>query len=136
MPAGFDQGIGAIVWSPLAGGKLSGKVTRDRSPEPDTRIAKLGGLQERDGRVFDIVDVLKSIANERDKSVSQVAINWLSARPTISSVVIGARTVEQLADNIGATGWRLSDDEIARLTMVSASRLRPTRIRTKPISRF
>lgn len=119
MPAGFDQGVGAIVWGPLSGGKLSGKIRRDRPLPPDSRTAKMGGVIE--DRLFDIVEVLKAIASERGKSVSQVAINWLLTRPTVSSVAIGARTIEQLVDNIGAVEWRLSAEEIGRLNVVSAT---------------
>lgn len=121
MPAGFDQGIGAIIWSPLSGGKLSGKISRDRPPQADSRAAKFGGLTERDAKLFDIVDALNDIAQERRTSVSQVAINWLLARPTVSSVVIGARTAEQLVENIAALDWRLSTKEVERLNQVSAS---------------
>ena len=121
MPAGFDQGVGAIVWSPLSGGKLSGKIRRDGPLPADSRTAKMGGVTADDARLFDIVDLLTAIANERGKSVAQVAINWLLTRPTVSSVVIGARTVEQLVDNIGAVEWRLSAEEVARLNAVSAT---------------
>lgn len=120
MHAGFDQGIGAIVWSPLSGGKLSGKIHRDRPLEPDSRAAKMGGVSQHETKLFDIVDTLRAIANQRGKTVSQVAINWLLAQPTVSSVAIGARSVEQLLDNIGAVEWRLSDDEIQQLNTVSA----------------
>lgn len=120
MPAGFDHGIGAIVWSPLSGGKLSGKIRRDRPLETDSRAAKMGGLTDRDARLFDIVDVLVEIAKERAKSVSQVALNWLLRKPTVASVAIGARTVEQLLDNLGAVDWRLSAEEVERLDTASA----------------
>lgn len=121
MPAGFDQGIGAIVWSPLSGGKLSGKFRRGEPLPSDSRATKLGTVSEGDARLFDIVDVLVEIARERGKSVSQVAINWLLTRPTVASVAIGARTAEQLTDNIGALGWRLSAEECERLSAVSAT---------------
>lgn len=121
MPAGFDQGVGAIVWSPLAGGKLSGKISRDRPPEADSRTAKMGGLTEGDAKLFDIVDVLTAIARDRSRSVSQVALNWLLARPTVACVAVGARTVEQLLDNLGAADWRLTDEEVERLSAASAS---------------
>lgn len=120
MPAGFDQGIGAIVWSPLSGGKLSGKIHRDRPLDADSRTAKMGGVSPGDAKLFDILDVLRAIANERGRTVSQVAINWLLARPTVSSVAIGARSVEQLVDNIGAVEWTLSDEDVQRLNAVSA----------------
>ena len=120
VPVGADQGVATIAWSPLAGGKLSGKVRRDHPLPADSRTAKLGGLSPEDARLFDIADVLTGIAEERGKSVAQVAINWLLCRPTVASVVIGARTEQQLLDNIDAQGWALSQDERARLDAVSA----------------
>lgn len=123
MPAGHDQGIGAIVWSPLAGGKLSGKVRRGEPLSSDSRTAKLGGLHDGDAALFDIVDVLMDIAGDRGRTVSQVAIAWLLARPTVASVAIGARRPEQLLDNLGAVGLALSAEEIDRLDAVSAAPL-------------
>lgn len=119
MPAGYDFAVGGLVWSPLAGGKLSGKFRRGAEAPADSRTAKMGGVDASGGVLYDIVDVLVEIARERGKSPSQVAINWLLARPTIDGVVIGARSVEQLRDNLGAVGWRLSEEEIARLSAVS-----------------
>lgn len=120
MPAGFDQGIGAIVWSPLDGGKLSGKIRRGEAIPADSRTAKMGGLREQDAALHDIVDMLEAIARDRGKTVSQVAIAWLLARPTVASVAIGARKPEQLLDNIGAVGLALSTEELQRLDAASA----------------
>ncbi len=123
MPLAMDQGVGTVVWSALAGGALTGKVRRGQ-PIPDgTRVSQLG--LERAGdleRLYTIVDTLDAIAADVGKTVSQVAINWILARPTVSSVVLGARTEAQLRENLGAVGWRLSDDQTAKLEAVSDRR--------------
>jgi aryl-alcohol dehydrogenase-like predicted oxidoreductase len=121
VPVGADQGVGAIAWSPLAGGKLSGKVRRHSAPPADSRTAKLGGLGQDDARIFDIIDALAEIAEQHGKSIAPVAINWVLCRPTVASVVIGARTEQQLLDNLGAEGWALSAHELSRLDAVSAA---------------
>jgi aryl-alcohol dehydrogenase-like predicted oxidoreductase len=121
VAVGADQGVDTIAWSSLAGGKLSGKVRRDCPLPADSRTAKLGGLSHDDARLFDITDALAGIAEQRGKSVAQVAINWLLCRPTVASVVIGARSEQQLLDNLGAEGWALSPDELTRLDAVSAA---------------
>jgi len=110
MPLAIDQGVGTVVWSPLAGGALAGKVRRGQ-PIPDgSRVSQLG--LERAGdveRLFDIVAVLEEIARETGKTVPQVALNWVLHRPTVASVVIGARSEIQLRENLAAADWRLSD---------------------------
>lgn len=122
MPLALDQGVGTVAWSPLAGGLLSGKVRRDRPPAEGTRMA----AQEGPGRHFQreqlyaVVDVLDAIAAETGRSVSQVALNWVMHRPTVASVVIGARTEAQLRDNLGAVDFRLTAGQVARLDQVSA----------------
>lgn len=123
MPLGQDQGVGAIVWSPLSWGRLSGKFRRGVACDPGTRIHATGGggLPHDPERLFRIVDVLEAIALEAGRSIPQIALNWLSHKPTVSSVIIGARDEAQLIDNIGAVGWRLSDDQQARLDAVSAA---------------
>ena len=122
MPLGADQKVGAIVWSPLASGRLTGKIRRD-NPQPEgTRFAARPG----DGPFIDsehlytIVDALDKVAAETEKSVPQVALNWLLRRPTISSIIIGARNEEQLKQNLGVTDWKLSDDQVAFLDEASA----------------
>lgn len=125
MPLGRDQGVGALVWSPLGWGKLTGKIRRDQPAKPGSRAHDIAGTGPRyeDEHLFRIVDVLDEIARETGKAVTQVALNWLLRRPTISSVIIGARNEEQLVQNIGAVGWKLSDEQVERL--VAASEVAP-----------
>ena len=123
MPLAIDQGIGTVAWSPLAGGALSGKVRRGQPIPEGSRVAQLG--LERAGdveRLFDIVGVLEDIAKETGKTVSQVAINWVLYRPTVASVVIGARSETQLRENLAAAAWRLDAAHVARLDAVSNRR--------------
>lgn len=121
LPIGADQGLGALVWSPLAGGLLSGKYTRDKQTQSGTRFAE--GWSEPPVRDFDrlwnIVDVLKEIAAEKKVTASQVALAWVLSRPTVSSLVIGGRTMEQIENNIGASAVTLSATELNRLNTVS-----------------
>jgi aryl-alcohol dehydrogenase-like predicted oxidoreductase len=123
MPLAIDQRIGTVVWSPLAGGALSGKIRRGQPVPHGTRASQLG--LERAGdleKLFRIVDVLDETANQLGKTPAQVAINWVLQRPTVSSVIIGARNETQLRENLGAVGWRLSDDHIAKLDAASDTR--------------
>src|SRR5918998_2171844 len=122
MPLARDQGIGALVWSPLGWGRLTGKIRRGQ-PLPDgsrLHATAAAGPPVDDQTLFAIVDVLDEIAEETDKTVPQIALNWLLRRPTVSSVIVGARDEAQLRQNLGAVGWRLSDDQIARLDAASA----------------
>ena len=123
MPLAIDQGVGTVVWSPLAGGALSGKVRRGAPLPEGSRVSQLG--LERAGdleRLYDIVVALDEIARETDRTVPQVALNWVLNRPTVSSVVIGARTEAQLRENLSAVGWRLDPVHVARLDAVSNRR--------------
>jgi len=122
VPAGLDQGVGIMVWSPLAGGLLSGKYRRgEEGPEGSRGLTDWNEPPVRDpDALYDIVDVLLEIAEARGVSAAQVAIAWLLGRPGVATVVIGARTDEQLADNLAAADLELSDDERARLDEVSA----------------
>jgi len=123
MPLGRDQGVGALVWSPLGWGRLTGKIRRG-SPLPEqSRLHETAafGPPVDDERLYRIVDVLDEIANETGKIVPQIALNWLLTRPTVSSVIIGARNEEQLRQNLGAIGWTLDADQIARLDKASAT---------------
>jgi aryl-alcohol dehydrogenase-like predicted oxidoreductase len=121
VPAGLDQGVGILVWSPLAGGLLSGKYRRGAEQPEGRQLSGWGEPPVRDeDALYDIVDVLVEVAEARGASPAQVALAWLLGRPGVSSVIIGARTDAQLADNLGAAGLELEDSERARLDAVSA----------------
>ena len=121
MPLALDQQLGTIVWSPLASGVLSGKIRRGQPASEGTRVQQIGSEGSRlpDEKVFEIVDVLDAIAEETGKSVAQISLNWLLQRPTVASIIIGARNEEQLKQNIDAVGWNLTDEQIKRLDSVS-----------------
>jgi aryl-alcohol dehydrogenase-like predicted oxidoreductase len=120
MPLALDQRIGTVVWSPLAGGTLSGKIRRGQPVPEGTRSSQLGLGRAGDlEKLFRIVDVLDEVARDVNKTVAQVAINWALQRPTVSSVIIGARNEEQLRQNLGAVGWRLTEDHVAKLDAAS-----------------
>ena len=122
MPLGADQGVGALVWSPLGWGRLTGKIRRGQPLPEGSRLHQTAefGPPVDDEKLFDIVDVLAAIAEETGHSVAQVAINWLVHRPTVSSVILGARNEAQLRQNLGAVGWSLTPDQIGRLDAASA----------------
>jgi aryl-alcohol dehydrogenase-like predicted oxidoreductase len=121
MPLALDQRVGTLVWSPLAAGRLSGKFRRSQPLPPDSRIAKGGGEGPRlpDDWFYNLIDVLDAIAAETGKTVAQVALNWLLQRPTVASIIIGARNEVQLAQNLGAVGWNLMPEQVARLDAAS-----------------
>lgn len=117
MPLGVDQKVGALIWSPLGWGRLTGKIRRGQ-PLPETsRLPKTKemGPPVSDEHVYNVVDAIDGIAKETGKSVSQVALNWLLQRPTVTSVIIGARNEEQLRQNLGAAGWKLTAEQVAKL---------------------
>jgi aryl-alcohol dehydrogenase-like predicted oxidoreductase len=122
MPLARDQGVGALVWSPLGWGRLTGKIRRDQPLPQNSRLHATAqfGPPVDEQRLYAIVDVLDAIASETGRTVPQVAIAWLLSRPTVSSVIIGARDEAQLRDNLGAVGWSLSADQFRRLDEVSA----------------
>nr|MDX3809172.1 aldo/keto reductase [Bosea sp. (in: a-proteobacteria)] len=121
MPLGLDQGVGALVWSPLGWGRLTGKIRRGQPLPAGSRLHETAefGPPVEDERLYAIVDALDAIAQETGKSVPQIAINWLLQRPTVSSVIIGARNEQQLRDNLGAVGWSLTAEQVARLDAAS-----------------
>ena len=122
MPLALDQKVGTVVWSPLAGGRLTGKVARNRPAPAGSRLAALGGMgpDVPPEQLYGIVDVLEAIAGELGRSASQVALNWVMSRPSVSTLIIGARNEAQLRDNLGAAEFALSAEQIARLDAASA----------------
>jgi aryl-alcohol dehydrogenase-like predicted oxidoreductase len=122
MPLGLAEGVGAVVWSPLGWGRLTGKI-RQGQPLPKTsRLHETAdkGPQVDDDYLYQVVDALDEVAKETGKSVPQIALNWLLQRPTVSTVVIGARNEEQLRANLGAVGWALTPQQMAKLDAASA----------------
>jgi len=123
MPLAIDQKVGAIVWSPLAAGKLGERYRRDKLVPGDGRVAQGGSPVPAhaidDELLYNIVDAMDVIAAETNKTVAQVALNWLLQRPTVSSIIIGARTEQQLRQNIEATGWNLTTDQVKILDAAS-----------------
>ena len=123
MPLGLDQGVGALVWSPLGWGRLTGKVRRGTPLPRESRLNETAqwGPPVDDERLYRVVDALDQVAAESGRTVPQVAIAWLLRRPTVSSVIIGARNEAQLLDNLGAVGWSLTAEQIRRLNEASAT---------------
>ena len=121
MPLAHDQGVGALIWSPLGWGRLTGKIRRGQ-PLPETSrlpaTAKYGPPVDNE-LLYKVVDTLDEIAAETGKTVPQIALNWLVERPTVSSVIFGARNEQQLRENLGAVGWSLTPQQIARLDAAS-----------------
>ena len=122
MPLGLDQSVGTLVWSPLAGAKLSGKVGRNKTPPEGSRAGTNASWDVAEERLYKVTDALEAISRETAQSIPRVALAWLLSRPTVSSIVIGARNVTQLKDNLAATDLKLSADQITRLDAASAVR--------------
>ncbi len=122
MPLGVDQGVGAVVWSPLGWGRLTGKIRRGQPLPANSRLHVTAeqGPQVEENYLYDVVDALLAIAEETGKAVPQVALNWLLQRPTVANVIVGARDEAQLRQNLGAVGWSLTPEQVARLDAVSA----------------
>ena len=122
MPLGLDQKVGALIWSPLGWGRLTGKVRRGQPLPEVSRLHSTAdkGPQVGDEYLYKVVDALDVVAKDTGKSVPQVALNWLLQRPTVSSVIIGARTEDQLNQNLGAVGWNLTAEQVKKLDEASA----------------
>ena len=122
MPAQHDQHIGAVVWSPLGWGRLTGKFDREHAIPKQSRLHETAQFAPpvRHEKLFAVLDVMQEIAMETGHSIPQIALNWLKTRPTVSSVLIGARNEQQLLDNLAAKDWSLSVEQLARLDAVSA----------------
>jgi aryl-alcohol dehydrogenase-like predicted oxidoreductase len=124
MPLGVDQKVGAVVWSPLGWARLTGKIGRGR---PRPAVSRLqdptnvdSGPQVDDEYLYRVVDAIEAVAAETGKTVPQIALNWLLQRPTVSTIIIGARNDEQLRQNLGALGWTLTPQQLATLDAASA----------------
>ena len=122
MPLAIDQKVGAVVWSPLAGGQLTGKIGRGRPAPAGTRYAQIGWIAPpvEPEFLYRVVDALEEVAKEVGRSVSQVALNWVLQRPTVATVIIGARTEAQLRDNLQAADFTLGAEQMKKLDAASA----------------
>ncbi len=123
MPLAHDQGVGALVWSPLGWGRLTGKIRRGQPLPPDSRLNTKSvveaGPRPEDEYLYRVVDALDAVAQETGKSVPQIALNWVLRRPTVSTVILGARNEAQLRANLASTGWKLTPEQIATLDAAS-----------------
>jgi aryl-alcohol dehydrogenase-like predicted oxidoreductase len=121
MPLGIEEGIGALIWSPLGWGRLTGKIRRGQPKPEQSRLPATAefGPPVSDEHVHHVVDAIDEIAKETGKTVPQIALNWLLARPTVSSVIVGARNEEQLRANLQSVGWKLTPEQIAKLDAAS-----------------
>lgn len=126
MPLALDQEVGALIWSPLGWGRLTGKISRTRPIPEVSRLHKTAdyGPPVADEHLYKVVDALEGIAKETAKSVPQIALNWLLQRPTVVNVIIGARNEEQLRQNLDAAGWNLTTEQVSKLD--AASFVQPT----------
>lgn len=122
MPLADDQSVGTIVWSPLGWGRLTGKLRRNEAPPAVSRLPRTAaaGPPVDDRHLYRIVDALDLVAAETGRSVPQIALNWLTTRPTVVSIIVGARNEQQLRENLGAVGWQLAPEHMATLEAASA----------------
>ena len=118
MPLALDQKVGALVWSPLGWGRLTGRIRRGQPPPGDSRSDQ-GGPVVEDEYLYRVVDALDAVAAETGKTVPQIALAWLLTRPTVATLVMGARNEEQLRANLGSVGWSLTEDQIKSLDRAS-----------------
>ncbi len=123
LPLGLEQGVSAVVWSPLGWGRLTGKLRRG-APKPEvsrlqSKTVEAAGPQVAEDYLFKVVDALDEVAKETGKTVPQIALNWLLQRPTVANIIIGARNEEQLRQNLGAIGWNLTTEQVAKLDAAS-----------------
>ncbi|HKR26953.1 MAG TPA: aldo/keto reductase [Acidobacteriaceae bacterium] len=125
MPLAIDQGLGALIWSPLGWGRLTGKVRRGQPLPATSRLHKTAeaGPPVDDEYLYRVVDAIDEVAKETGKSVPQIAINWILQRPTISSVILGARNEEQLKQNLAAASFHLTTEQVAKLDAASKTNL-------------
>ena len=121
MPAGQDQRVATIVWSPLGWGRLTGKIRRNQPMPEVSRLPKTLKMapQVADDLLYKVVDALDVVAKDTGRTVPQIALNWLTHKPTVASVIVGARNEAQLKQNLGAVGWSLTPEQIARLDAAS-----------------
>lgn len=121
MPLAADQGVGALVWSPLGWGRLTGKIGRNRPAPTGSRLHDTEQFAPpvSEKHLYRVIDAIEAVAEETGRTVPQVAINWLLQRPTVSSVIIGARNEEQLTQNLDAIGWSLTAEQVAALDAAS-----------------
>jgi aryl-alcohol dehydrogenase-like predicted oxidoreductase len=123
MPLALDQKVGALIWSPLGWGRLTGKIRRGQSLPKVSRLHTTAdaGPPVANEFLYTVVDALDAVAAETGKTIPQIALNWLLRRPTVSSIILGARNEQQLRDNLGADGWSLTAEQVARLDKASAT---------------
>ncbi|MDR5775959.1 MULTISPECIES: aldo/keto reductase [unclassified Caballeronia] len=121
MPLGIDQGVGAVVWSPLGWGRLTGKIRRGQPLPASSRLHKTAdmGPPVPEEHLYRVIDALDAIAEETGKTIPQIALNWLLQRPTVATVLVGARNEEQLRQNLGAVGWNLTAEQVKKLDEAS-----------------
>lgn len=125
MPLALDQKVGAVVWSPLGWGRLTGKIRRGQPLPKSSRLQSQKvvdiGPQVPEEYLYNVVDALDAVAKETGKTVPQIALNWLTSRPSVATVIVGARNEEQLRQNLGAVGWSLTAEQVAKLDAASAT---------------